>query len=225
MTAGRGLVLIGTDTGVGKTCVGAALLRALRARGLRVAPYKPVETGVPRRGGKWLPRDGSRLLRASGADLELSEVCPFPYRAPVAPALAARLEGRPLSVERMVAGHRRLARRFDFVLVESAGGLLTPLTGRATNRDLARALRLPALVVAANRLGALSHTLLAVEGLERARVPVAAVVLNHPRPPRGPAERSNARELRRLLGQPVVEFPYRGNPGAAEALARLALPR
>ncbi len=223
---GRGLVLVGTDTGVGKTHVGSALLRVLRQRGLRVAPYKPVETGCPRRGGQWLPRDASRLLRASGADAALEEVCPFPYRTPVAPALAARLEGRPFMLGGAVRGYGRLTRRFDFVLVETAGGLLAPLTARATNRELARALRLPALVVAANRLGALSHTLLTVESLERARVPVAAVVLNHPRPPRSLAERSNARELRRLLGRrPVVEFSHRGTPRTAEALARLILRR
>jgi dethiobiotin synthetase len=219
--AEKGLVLVGTDTGVGKTYVGCALLRALRWRGLRVAPYKPVETGCPRRAGRWLPRDASALLRASGADLELEEVCPFPYRTPVAPALAARLERRPLSLAEMVAGHRRLARRFDLLLVETAGGILSPLTPRATNRDLVRALGLPALVVAANRLGALNHTLLTLKALERTRVPVGAVVLNHPRPPRGVAERGNGRELRRLLGgTPLVEFPRRGR---GEGLARLLL--
>ncbi|MEM3085643.1 MAG: dethiobiotin synthase [Halobacteria archaeon] len=239
MTPGRGLVIVGTDTGVGKTYVGCALLRALRSRGLRAAPYKPVETGCPRRAGRWFPRDASALLRASGAGafrrkvpggaegdpagLDLREVCPFPYRTPVAPALAARLERRPLSLGEMVAGHRRLARRFDFLLVETAGGLLSPLAPRATNRDLVRALGLPAMVVAANRLGALNHTLLTLEALERARVPVGAVVLNHPRLLRGPAERGNGRELRRLLGgTPVVEFSRRGT---GEGLARLLLRR
>jgi dethiobiotin synthetase len=221
VTPGCGVVVVGTDTGVGKTYVGCALLRALRERGVRAAPYKPVETGSPRRGGRWLPRDASKLLRASGADLDLEEVCPFPYRTPVAPALAARLERRPLSPGGMVAGHRRLARRFDFLLVETAGGLLSPLTPRATNRDLVADLRLPVLVVAANRLGALNHTLLTVGTLRAAEIPVAAVVLNHPWPPRGPAERSNGRELGRLLGgTPLAKFPHRGT---GESLARLLL--
>lgn len=217
-----GVVLVGTDTGVGKTVVGAALLRAFRERGLRVAPYKPVETGAPRRGGRWMPRDASTLLRASGAVLSISEVCPFPYLTPAAPAVAARLERRPLSLSRMAAGHRSLARRSDFVVVESAGGLLTPLAGRATNLDLVRRLRLPAAVVAANRLGVLNHALLTVEALRGARLPVAALVLNHPRPARTPAERSNLAELRRLLpGLPVLPFPFRPSPRTAQPLARL----
>jgi dethiobiotin synthetase len=123
-----------------------------------------------------------------------------------------------------VQGHRSLARRVDLVLVETAGGLLSPLAEHTTNRDLIRALRLPTLVVAANRLGALNHALLTVEALRGARVRVAGVVLNHPKPPRGPAERSNLRELRRLLpGLRVAECPFRGGARAADALARLAL--
>lgn len=202
---GRGLLLVGTDTGAGKTTVGVGLLLALRARGVRAAPYKPVETGAPRRGGRWLPRDAARLLRASGAGLALSEVCPFPYRTPVAPAVAARLERRPLSIGRMVEGYRKLARRFDVVVVETAGGLLTPLTARRGNADLVEALRLPAVVVARNRLGVLNHALLTLEALRSRRVRVAALVLNGR--DGSPAGRSNLRALRERVEVPVLPFP------------------
>src|SRR5262249_45838018 len=145
------LLVTGTDTGVGKTFVACALAGALRARGLRVAVLKPVETGVA-----GVPDDALRLRAAAGDPAPLDDVCPYRLRAPLAPAVAARLEGTPLDVGRLAALIPRRAAAADVLLVEGAGGLLVPLTAAATTLDLAVRVGLPVLVVGANRLGTIN---------------------------------------------------------------------
>src|SRR5207249_11350866 len=121
------LFITGTDTGVGKTFVACALATAFRQRGRRVAVMKPVETGVE---GK--PQD-ARALRAAAADpAPLGDICPYRLRAPLAPAVAARLEGVTIEVARLVALVARRRQDADVLLVEGAGGLLVPLDGQTT---------------------------------------------------------------------------------------------
>src|SRR5262249_34231968 len=141
----------GTDTGVGKTFVSAGILHSLRRRGVRVAALKPAETGCDPE-----PADGALLARAAGA-------CPVPftYRLPVAPAVAARVEGNPFTLAPVRAAFDALDA--DFCLVEGAGGLLVPFADDLLAADVAAALALPVLVVARASLGTINHTVLTVE--------------------------------------------------------------
>lgn len=168
MRADRVLFVTGTDTGVGKTFVGAALLRHLVERGLNVVGVKPVETGC---GGAISPEeDGAILAAASGQ--------PSPRAAltrlglPVAPPVAAEAEGVRLAMEGWIEAIEPLTERHDLVLVEGAGGLLSPLTWSTNLRDMIATLRSRALVVAADRLGTLNHTLLTLEALGRSALGV-----------------------------------------------------
>jgi dethiobiotin synthetase len=166
-----GLFLAGTDTGVGKTAFGAALLRLGLRHGRRPVPFKPAETGCDP-----LPRDAQLLLAASSrSDLSLDDVCPHRFRSPVAPAAAA--VDRPLQLSSLLTHARALATRGDFLLVESAGGLLSPYAADFTGADLAAALGLPILLLARNALGTVNHTALAVSELRHRRLPLAGVVL------------------------------------------------
>ncbi|HPM85383.1 MAG TPA: dethiobiotin synthase [Candidatus Anammoximicrobium sp.] len=203
-----GLFITGTDTGVGKTRVAACIARTFAGSGLRVGVYKPVASGCRRVAGELISEDAVELWEAAGRPGELSEVCPQRFAAPLAPPLAARAEGRAVDVTRLRYGLEYWRRRADLVLVEGAGGLLSPLTETEFVADLAADFGFPLLVVAANALGVINQTLqtLIVASVFRGGLEVAGVVLNHPRPP-SPHDLSlatNRAELERRSGAPIL---------------------
>jgi dethiobiotin synthase len=171
----RGLFIAGTDTAVGKTTVAAALLRLAHRRGLALVPSKPVESGVldPAAG------DAAFLRQAAGrSDIALDEIRPFAFPSPVAPAAGAAAARRPpLEIAELTAAVARVAARGRAVLVEAAGGLLSPYAPAVTGADLAAALGLPILIVARNGLGTINHTALTFAEIRRRALPIAGLVL------------------------------------------------
>ncbi len=223
LRSGLGLFVTGTDTGVGKTVVGAALAHAFRRRGVDVGVMKPVATGCRRRDGTLLSEDAEFLLRASGASDPLDLVCPYRFAPPAAPLVAAqtryqvpkggsvpgteRVFGaryRAVSLDRIEEAFRELAKRHEVMIVEGIGGLLVPLSGRRTVADLARRLGLPVLIVARAGLGTINHTLLTLEAARSAGLEVAGVVLNGLSGKPSLAERTNPAVLRELGGVPIL---------------------
>lgn len=200
----KGLFITGTDTGVGKTIVAAAIARALAARGRKVGVMKPAESGCPRVDGRLVAQDAAFLRAASGCQAASELVNPYAFVDPVAPALAAEADGVRIEIDVIDAAYRRLAAAHEMVLVEGAGGLLTPLTGELTMAGLAAALDLPIVVVARNCLGAINHTSLTVRAARAEGLTVVGVVLNHPDQNTDPAVRSNADALRRWAGAPLL---------------------
>jgi len=196
----RILFITGTDTGVGKTVLTSLLTRHLRERGVAVAALKPICSGG---------RADARALHSSldGA-LTIDEINPWHFRAPLAPLLAARREHRRVDLANVLAHVRSVQRRFDVVLVEGAGGLLSSLGEDFNARDLIIALRAVPIIVCPNRLGVVNHVLLTVEALPRVIARRAPVVLMSPRRP-GLASRTNPRLLAGMLGPDRVhEFPW-----------------
>jgi dethiobiotin synthetase len=216
----RGLFVVGTDTGVGKTEVACALLAEARARGLDAIGMKPAQSGVA--AGE--PSDAERLRAACGGVEPLEAICPHSFAAPLAPALAARLEGREISLAAVVEAARSLAARHAAIVVEGAGGLLVPLTARETYGDLAVALALPVLVVARAGLGTVNHTALTVEALRRRGLEVQAIVLDRTAPEDDPSVPHNAAEIARLTGiAPAATLPYVHDIGARARALRSTL--
>ena len=224
----RRIVMLGTGTGVGKTWLACELVRALQARGNRPLGLKPIESGVTEPGST----DGALLARATfdaperAQALELS--APYRFPDPISPHLAARRVGRAVSIDealRYVQEQESLggaAGAFDVSVIETAGGLFSPLARGATNWELAQALG-PAkwLLVAPDALGVLhdlTATLLAARA--RGREP-DAIALCRARPADA-STGTNAGEIA-LLGiasQPVV-FPDDGATGLERLFARL----
>ena len=196
----RGLFVTATDTGVGKTEVSCALLRAARASGLDAIGMKPAQSGAE----PGVPSDAERLWDACDRAEPLEAICPYSFAAPLAPAAAARLEGRTVSLDRIIDAARALAARHAAVIVEGAGGLLVPLTERETYADLAVALGLPMLVVARAGLGTVNHAALTCEALARRGLAVAAVVLNRAAGADDPSVPHNAGAVARLTGARVI---------------------
>lgn len=174
----KALFVAGTGTDLGKTHVACALVEAARARGMRVDAFKPVVSGFDPEAPS--ESDPARLARALGRPEAWREVSPRRYRAPLAPNIAARLEGDTLKMDDLVMDCRDwLSKRdVDLALIEGAGGVMSPMTDTETNLDLMSALGLPVLLVAGSYLGTASHLLTALEVVRARNLVVAAVVVS-----------------------------------------------
>jgi dethiobiotin synthetase len=182
------IFVAGTDTGVGKTYITNALARYFSGKGYRVATQKWVETGV----------------RKSTA------VYSFKFAA--SPHLAAKLEGKKVKIEKIKEELKKLSRDFDIVIVEGTGGLLVPITEKKLFIAVVQELKLPVLLVAANRLGAINQTLLSLEALRARKIKVLGVLFNNiSKKTNKLILKDNPRIVRKFTGEiPVWIFPYVG---------------
>jgi dethiobiotin synthetase len=210
----RGLFITGTGTSVGKTFVAELIARALRSRGKAVGVYKPVASGCELRDGRLVASDAEALWKAAGQPSTLELVCPQTFAAPLAPHLAARAESRRVDVSLLRTGLDHWRSVSEIVIVEGAGGLMSPISDDDYNADLAAEFSYPLVVVAANQLGTINATLqtLIATGTYRGGLPVAGIVLNSPRPADDdPSTASNRSELVRLCSAPILaEAKYNG---------------
>ncbi|MCA9217203.1 MAG: dethiobiotin synthase [Planctomycetales bacterium] len=174
-----GLFVTGTNTEVGKTYVASLIASTLSKNGVRVGVYKPVASGCTRRpDGTLVSEDAVELWNAAGRPLGLDAVCPQAFERPVAPHLAARADGRTSDFSKMIDGLSLWA-DFDLVIVEGAGGLMSPISDNHYTADLAAEFGYPVIVVAANRLGAINETLQTlICAKQYSKLSVAGVVLN-----------------------------------------------
>jgi dethiobiotin synthetase len=212
----RGLFVTGTDTGVGKTILTAALTAAMLAEGERVRPHKPVVTGLEEAPGAW-PYD--HVLLAGVAGMTPEEVSPRRYAPPVSPHLAAHLAGEQVDPGQLLAAARAAAKPQQTLIVEGVGGLLVPLAESYTVRELAAELALPLLIAARAGLGTINHTLLTLQVARTAGLDVRAVVLTPWPPEASELERSNRATISRLGEVEVEVLSYVPDPSHAE-LAR-----
>jgi dethiobiotin synthetase len=199
-----GLLITGTDTGVGKTLVGCGLATTLSAQSKTVGVMKPAETGCAPRDGVLYPEDAARLAAFARTPLSLDRVCPYQFALPVAPSVAAARAASSIDPSRLVAVFRENAAQCDYMLVEGAGGLLVPLVGRYTFAELARDLDLPLLLVVGSKLGALNHTLLTLQCAQAHALPVIGYIVNHTSPETDEATQTNVQTLAQLTDVPCV---------------------
>jgi dethiobiotin synthetase len=175
-----GFYITGTNTGVGKSHVTRLIARALVKSGYKVGVYKPVATDCKRNGNDVVAPDAVKLWEAAGQPGKLEEVCPQRFVAPLAPPVSARLEGREVDRNLLRTGIEVWRERSDIVLVEGAGGLMSPMSDDDDNCTLAREFGYPLMVVAVNELGTINATLLTLVAAKTLlpEVPVAGVILN-----------------------------------------------
>ena len=189
---------------MGKTTVAVGIARLALRRGRVPIPYKPVETGCDPE-----PADARRLWEAARPPTTLAETCPFHLALPAAPAAAAAAIGIRLRVAELVRGAIALAAHGDFLIVEGAGGLLSPYDEVSTNADLAAQLELPVLLVARMALGTINHVALTVAELRRRDLPIRGIVLVRTTSPVEPHEGSNATLMETLTGiRPFGPMPF-----------------
>lgn len=175
-----GLYITGTNTGVGKSHVTRLIARALVNAGYKVGVYKPVATDCKRQGTEVVAPDAVKLWDAAGRPGKLEDVCPQKFVAPLAPPSSARLEGREVDRELLRSGLELWRANSDIVLVEGAGGLLSPMSEEDDNSNLAAEFGYPLMVVAVNELGTINSTLLTLLAAKTLlpTIPIAGVILN-----------------------------------------------
>lgn len=211
--SGRILFVTGTDTGTGKTVFAALLTRHLHRHGQRVAALKPICSGN---------RDDARALRAAANNtLSLDEVNPWHFRAALAPLLAARKERKRVTLAQVTAHIHTLQKQFPIVVVEGAGGLLSPLGEGFDSRDLITILRATPVIVCPNRLGAINHLRLTLAALPRAATRRARIVfINPPRPTI--ASRTNAALLAEFFDpKRIYQLPWITNQKLQPAIEKI----
>jgi dethiobiotin synthetase len=209
--------ITGTDTGVGKTVLTALLERFLCERGINVAALKPICSG-----GR---ADARTLHTALDGALSLDEINPWHFRAPIAPLLAARHERKRAMLAEVLAYLRAVQKRFDVVLIEGAGGLLSPLGENFDSRDLIIALRATPIIVCPNRLGAVNQVLLTLEALPKSFQVKARVVLMSPPKPDA-STGTNAKLLAEFFdAETVFTLPWLGKKIQAQQALQISAVR
>ena len=199
----RGLFITGTGTGVGKTYVAALIAKALVASGKKVGVYKPVASGCEMRDGKLTSTDAVALWEAAGRPATIEQVCPQMFRRAAGASSRRRVPKVSASTEALLrSGLKFWQESSDIVLVEGAGGLMSPISDDDYNADLADEFGYPLVVVAANVLGTINATLqtLIVADTFRDGLPVAGIVLNSPQP----APTTQRRQQRRRTSRAAV---------------------
>lgn len=215
--------ITGTGTDVGKTYVTAGLIRALRADGRAVEALKPVVSGFDPHAPDG--SDPAVLLKASGiawSPEALEHISPWRFAAPLSPPLAAQREGRTLDSAEVIALCRdRIALARDrLLLIEGAGGVMSPLDDNHTMLDWAGSLKIPTLLVAGSYLGTVSHMLTANLALRLCGVEVLAVVISEGAD--GPPLDETVHILRRFLDDVPVTAIRRGEGPPVEVLGSIA---
>lgn len=200
----KAVFVTGTDTGTGKTLVTGCLARYLAERGYNVITQKWIQTGC----GSFSSSDIKAHLEMMGpngfkAKEYLAHTSPYVFKKPCSPHLAAKLENKRIDIRRIKRGFRLLSREFDFVIVEGTGGALVPFSKSRLIIDIAKELRLPALLVAGNKLGAINHTLLTIEALRMRKIRILGVVFNDLNKEEEFILEDNPRIIKRFSGEKV----------------------
>jgi dethiobiotin synthetase len=222
----KGIFITGTDTGVGKTVIAAGIIRALGRRGVQAGAMKPVETGCIDESGTLVARDGMFLRKIAGMVDPAEVVTPVRFSYPLAPMVAAELEGRSVDLDAIMRAYSMLIAKYDFLVVEGAGGIMVPVKESGGSMraglsqpaffmsDLIKSLDLPVVVVARAGLGAINHTLLTVTHAVREGIGVRGVIINSTGPAGNTlAESTNPGLLERICAVPILGVvPYCAAP-------------
>lgn len=202
----RGIFITGTDTGVGKTVVSAALAVALQHQGRNVGVMKPIETGIS--ASRPMKSDAARLRDVITSTAALESISPYRFTLPLAPLAAAQAEQRTINPNTIRNAYNLLAAQYDYLVVEGVGGLLVPITTRTDVADLIVRLKLPVVIVGRSGIGGINHARLTIESLRRRKITIVGLVLNQTAPVRTNTariqEQTTVALLRREIGVPVL---------------------
>ncbi|MBN1824389.1 MAG: dethiobiotin synthase [Endomicrobiales bacterium] len=200
-SARKGVFITATDTGAGKTYFACKLAEELRKKGFKVGVFKPFASGDR--------RDAVRLIKSAGIRENIDVINPMCFKYPLAPMVSASLEKRNTHLKAIFRSFNYLRKKYEYMIVEGAGGVLVPLARDYQVIDLIKDLKLPSVIVAKPGLGTINHTLLTIGMLKTAKLPVAGIVLSN-RSGNGLAEKTNPGIIRELANTNVLELE-RGN--------------
>jgi len=220
----KGFFITGTDTGVGKTIIAGAVIKAAGFLGYRVGAMKPIESGCGREGEVLVPFDGMFLKQMARMDDPIRLVTPCCLESPLAPLAASEADMVEIHPVEIKKSFDRLSDKYEVMVVEGIGGLMVPIRREYYVADMAAELGLPLLIVARPGLGTVNHVMLTVSCALRTGLAIAGIILNYGVPPENSlAEQTNPKLLAQICPAPVIGiFPYLKNVGE-EAVEKTAL--
>ena len=200
-----GIFITGTDTEIGKTVVAGGLAAAIKAAGVDVGVMKPIASGGVEHKGRIVSEDAIFLKGAAQVDDALDLINPICLRQPLAPSVAAEIEGVSIDLRQIDEAFAELCQRHEFVVVEGVGGIAVPICEEILVADMAQRFQLPLLIVARPNLGTINHTVLTVEFAKFYSLEICGIVLNASQEEsKGLAEKTNPKELERLTNLPIL---------------------
>jgi dethiobiotin synthetase len=213
-----GWFITGTDTGVGKTRIACLLLEALAREGRCAIGMKPVASGCRETAAGLRSEDAQSLLAVSGVSADYAEINPYAFVPAMAPHLAARETGIEIRLEKILDNFQHLRQQAPWLVVEGVGGWEVPLGEQLTMAEVARAMRLPVILVVGLRLGCLNHALLTASAIRREGVPLAGWIANQIDPAMTHVDENIAALNERIEAPLLARFPYRspGHHGAPD---------
>jgi len=206
----KAIFITGTDTGVGKTVTSALICLAMQKRGIDCVVMKPVETGAIRKGKGWVWPDTEFLRKVTKPREENGLLSPFRFKNPLAPSLAARMEGKKIDMEGIKRAFNNLMDKHQVVIVEGAGGLFVPLWNNFLTADLVKELDIPIIIVSRLSLGTINHTLLTIEAARNSGIEVSGIIFNQTKAGKsGIIEKTNPKIISSISGVSVLGVvPY-----------------
>lgn len=200
----KGFFITGTDTGIGKTVITAGLGLALQDKNYSVGVMKPIETGC-----NPYPEDALFLKETLNLSEEIHKICPIQMKSPLAPSIASKLDGIPISVNKIIDHYENLLMEKEIILVEGAGGLLVPISNSFFMSDLAKKLDLNIILVVGNKLGAINHALLTYHYLKFENINLSAIIINNFNNVNGIAEKTNTEVIQEIINDvPIFNIPF-----------------
>jgi dethiobiotin synthetase len=219
----KGFFIIGSDTGVGKTIISAALIKAIGSIGLKACGMKPIETGCKKtevksqkskvKNNVLIPSDGTFLKNISNVNESIDLITPIRFESPLAPLPASEIDGREIDLNKIRDAYAELSKKYDVIITEGIGGLLVPIKNNYFVLDLAIEFNLPLIVASRPSIGTLNHTLLTVNYAIKEGLDVAGIIINYSQPPEGTlAEKTNPEVIKQISPVPLLGiFPYLKN--------------
>ena len=206
----KGFFITGTDTGVGKTVITVALIKAICRLGFTACGMKPIESGCLQQGDVLVPSDGMFIKTIAHMEENIRHITPCRFKSPLAPLPASEIEGIPVDFEKIKKAFADLSKKYDVVIVEGIGGLLVPIAKNYFVIDMAKIFNLPLIVVSRPSLGTINHTMLTVNYAIKEGPQVAGIIINYNQPPESTlAEATNPEIIKRISPVPVIGiFPY-----------------
>ena len=200
-----GIFITGTDTEIGKTVVAGGLAAAIKAAGVDVGVMKPIASGGVEHKGRIVSEDAIFLKGAAQVDDALDLINPICLRQPLAPSVAAEIEGVSIGLRQIDEAFAELCQKHEFIVVEGVGGIAVPICEEMLVANLAERFQLPLLIVARPNLGTINHTVLTVEFARSYSLEICGIVLNASQEEsKGLAEKTNPKELERLTNLPIL---------------------